>query len=65
MNSVALDASGELASLNDEEGAREVESALGQAILSAVNFSDIVGALDLEIVALDRERAEFAAGFGR
>ena len=65
MNSVALDASGVLASLNDEEGAREVESALGVTLLSAVNFSEVVGALDLEVVALDRERAEFAAGFGR
>ncbi len=78
MNPVALDASAVLALLNEEEGAGEVESMLGRALISTVNFSEVVGklvlqrvpaakaaetvgALDLEIVAFDREQAEVAA----
>lgn len=43
---VVLDASVVLALLHEEPGAAEVEGALGDAVLSAVNWAEVAGVLD-------------------
>jgi PIN domain nuclease of toxin-antitoxin system len=57
---VVLDASAILALLNDEPGAAAVAAALEDAVVSAVNLSEVVAKL-LE-VGLSREEADEALG---
>ena len=48
--SVVLDASALLAYLQDEPGGERVKAVLGQAVLSAVNWAEVVGkAIDREV----------------
>lgn len=60
MGRVVLDASAILALLNDEPGAAAVAAALEDAVVSAVNLSEVVAKL-LE-VGLSREEADEALG---
>ncbi len=60
MGKVVLDASAILALLNDEPGAAAVAAALEDAVVSAVNLSEVVAKL-LE-VGLSREEADEALG---
>ena len=43
---VVLDASAVLALLHDEPGADQVELALGDAVMSSVNWAEVAGVLD-------------------
>ena len=48
--SIVLDASALLAYLQDEPGGERVKAVLGQAVLSAVNWAEVVGkAIDREV----------------
>lgn len=79
MNRVVLDASAVLALLNDEVGAKKVQESLPGAMISSVNFAEVVTRLTLlgmpeneiqaalDILALDitpfDEEQAFLAGF--
>ena len=60
MGRVVLDASAILALLNDEPGAAAVAAALEDAVVSAVNLSEVVA--KLREVGLSREEADEALG---
>ena len=47
MSEVVLDASALLALLNDEDGAKEVEQVLAEAVISTVNLAEVVTRLAL------------------
>jgi PIN domain nuclease of toxin-antitoxin system len=57
---VVLDASAILALLNDEPGAAAVAAALEDAVVSAVNLSEVVA--KLQEVGMSREEADEALG---
>ena len=75
MTKVVLDASAVLALLNAEPGAAEVESVLGQAVISTVNVTEVFSRLldwgmspaEVEAVfaALDLEQQAFDSGLCR
>lgn len=60
MGRVVLDASAILVLLNDEPGAPVVAAALEDAVVSAVNLSEVVS--KLQDVGMSREEAEEALG---
>ena len=60
MGRVVLDASAILALLNDEPGAAAVAAALEDAVVSAVNLSEVVA--KLQEVGMSREEADEALG---
>jgi PIN domain nuclease of toxin-antitoxin system len=60
--SVVLDASALLALLNDEPGAEEVETALAESIVSAVNLSEVAAIL-ADIGMPPREVRAILGGF--
>lgn len=57
-NKIVIDTSAVIALINREEGFEVVEKHIGNAIISSVNFSEVVTVANRELFETEEERAE-------
>lgn len=57
-NKIVIDTSAVIALINKEEGFEVVEKHLGNAIISSVNFSEVITVVNRELFNTENERAE-------
>lgn len=57
-NKIVIDTSAVIALINKEEGFEVVEKHLGNAIISSVNFSEVITVVNRELFKTENERAE-------
>lgn len=57
-NKIVIDTSAVIALINKEEGFEVVEKHLGNAIISSVNFSEVITMVNRELFKTENERAE-------
>jgi ribonuclease VapC len=57
-NKIVVDTSAVIALINREEGFEVVEKYIGNAVISSVNFSEVITVMNRELFKTEEERAE-------
>lgn len=57
-NKIVIDTSAVIALINREEGFEVVEKYIGNAVISSVNFSEVITVMNRELFKTEEERAE-------